>query len=66
MNLRTTAIVHIENGVIRIEIPIKVLIKKKDVIREANWSVLKLVYGMWRNKKADAVEYQRAVRKDWD
>lgn len=66
MNSRTTAIVHIENGVIKIEIPIKFLIKKKDVIRKANWSVLKLVYGMWRNKKVDALEYQRAVRKEWE
>lgn len=66
MNSKTNAIVHIENGVVKIEIPIKFLIREKDAVRKVNWSVLKLARGMWRNKKVDALEYQKAVRKKWE
>jgi hypothetical protein len=68
MNRRGIAKINIEDGIVHIGIPIKELknlLRGTERVRKANWSILKSIRGMWRNKKIDALAYQKTLRKEW-
>lgn len=50
--------VQLNNEYINIKIPLSLL---SDVRKTKNWSILDKVRGIWKNKKFDALEYQKNI-----
>ncbi len=66
MNLNRKYKISIEDDKVKIEIPLDLLrhfLKKETPV---NWSILKSIRGIWRHKKIDALDYQKAIRQEWD
>lgn len=69
MNYSQDTKISIKNGVVKIEIPmsqLKSIFKKEEKAQNLDWSILKSIRGIWRNKKIDALTYQKTVREEWD
>lgn len=62
MKVIKNAEVKLENGYINIKIPSSLL---NDLVKIKDWSILDKVKGMWKDRKIDALEYQRNIRKEW-
>ncbi|MDD5528595.1 MAG: hypothetical protein PHX21_01035 [bacterium] len=62
MSLLKEAKIKIEDKWVDIKIPVSFFnnfLKKKD------WSILDKVKGIWKDKKIDAMGYQKKIRQEW-
>ena len=62
MELLKEAKVRIEDKWIDIRIPVSFL---KNVLKKRNWSILDKVRGIWKDRKIEALEYQKRIRREW-
>jgi len=62
MELLKEAKIKIEDKWIDIRIPVSLL---QNIIKKKDWSILNKVRGMWKNKKIEALEYQKRIRQEW-
>ena len=63
MEIIKRAKIKVEDEWIDIKIPISFL---TDALRKTkNWNILDKVRGMWKNKKIDALEYQKRMSQEW-
>lgn len=64
----------IQGDKIILEIPKKILegilwykkIEQPQVKKRTNWTVIESLYGIWKNKDIDPMEYERDIRAEWD
>ena len=63
MELVKTAQIRVDNEWIDIKIPVSVL--KNARARTKDWRILAEVRGIWKNKKIDALRFQRETREEW-
>jgi len=68
--MNNTAIkVTVRNGTVTVKFPLRLLGGGRAAIRRPARNgrrALRAVRGMWRRRKLDPLEYQRAVRGEWN
>ena len=62
MKIIKNAKVKVENGFISIKIPLSLI---NNIAKTRDWSILDKIKGIWKDKKIDALDYQREIRKEW-
>lgn len=45
---------------------VELLLREKDARMEERRAALDAAFGMWKDRDIDGVEYQRALRAEWD